>query len=90
MMAAAQSRDLYWQACLAGSVWRRAAKIGLTVGLIQVALNQGDHWLRHDVTAGVIAKSVLSPLLSFSIAFVSAAGTYVENLQRALLSHEEI
>ena len=90
MAVEAQPKDLYWRACLAGSVWRRAAKIGLTVGLIQVALNQGDHWLRHELSAGVIVKSILSPLLSFSIAFVSAAGTYVENLQRALSLHEEI
>ena len=79
-------KTLYRRACLDGMVWRRAARIELTVGLIQVAVNQGDHWLHHEFSAGMIAKSILSPALSFSIAFVSAAGTHVENLQRTLSS----
>lgn len=74
---------LYRRACLNGMVWRRAAKVGLTVGLLQVAVNQGDHWLHHEFSAALVAKSILSPVLSFSIAFVSAAGTHVENLERS-------
>jgi hypothetical protein len=58
-------------------VWRRTLVLGLPVGLLQAALNQGDHWWRHQVDAAVIAKSILSPLLSCSIAFVSAAATQV-------------
>ncbi|HEX2855830.1 MAG TPA: hypothetical protein VHO24_21515 [Opitutaceae bacterium] len=84
MSADTNARSLYWRACLEGGVWRRAAKLGLVVGLIQVGVNQGDHWLRHQVDAAVVAKSILSPLLSFSIAFASAASTRVENLQRSL------
>ncbi len=53
------------------------------VGLVQVALNQGDHWLRHEVDAAVILKTILSPLLSFAIAFASAAATHVENHTRS-------
>jgi hypothetical protein len=49
--------------------------LGLPVGLLQAALNQGDHWWRHEVDGLVLAKSVLSPLLSCSIAFLSAAAT---------------
>lgn len=86
MSADPKLRSLYWRACLDGHVWRRAAKLGLVVGLIQVALNQGDHWLRHQVDAAVVVKSILSPLLSFSIAFASAASTRVEDLQRSLSS----
>jgi hypothetical protein len=56
-------------------VWRRTLLLGLPVGLLQAALNQGDHWWRHDVDALVVAKSILSPLLSCSIAFVSAIAT---------------
>lgn len=55
------------------AVWRRTLLLGLPIGLLQVALNQGDHWLRHQVDAAVVAKSILSPLLSCSIAFTSAA-----------------
>jgi hypothetical protein len=72
----------YWQACRHPAVWARAAKLGLVVGVIQVALNQGDHWLQGHITAGVVLKSILSPLLSFGIAFASAAATHVENLSR--------
>jgi hypothetical protein len=54
-------------------VWRRAAKLGLTVGLLQVAVNQGDHWIRLHITAPLIFKSLLSPLLTFSVALGSAA-----------------
>jgi hypothetical protein len=49
--------------------------LGLPVGLLQVAINQGSHWWNHQFDAGVIARSILSPLLSCSIAFVSAVAT---------------
>lgn len=75
------SLSLYWQASRQRAVWRRAALLGLIVGIMQVGLNQGDHWLRHEVDALVIAKTILSPLLSFAIAFASAAATQVENLR---------
>ncbi|MDP3073123.1 MAG: hypothetical protein Q8N18_22710 [Opitutaceae bacterium] len=58
------------------AVWLRAAKFGVPVGLVQVALNQGDHWLHHEITTGLVLKSILSPLLSFSIAFVSSVATH--------------
>jgi hypothetical protein len=74
---------LYWQACRQPAVWARAAKLGLVVGLIQVSLNQGDYWLRGQVTTLIVIKSVLSPLLSFGIAFASAAATHAENLSRS-------
>lgn len=54
-------------------VWRRAAKLGLTIGLLQVAINQGDHWLRLHITAPLILKSLLSPLLTFSVALGTSA-----------------
>lgn len=56
-------------------VWRRTLILGLPVGLLQAGLNQGDHWWQGHVDAAVIAKSILSPLLSCSIAFVSAVTT---------------
>jgi hypothetical protein len=72
----------YWRACRDPAVWLRAARLGLVVGLIQVTLNQGDHWLHGHITAGVIIKSILSPLLSFGIAFASAAATHAEHIRR--------
>jgi hypothetical protein len=82
-MSTTTSPSLYWQACRHPAVWARAAKLGLVVGLIQVSLNQGDHWLQGHITTGVVIKSILSPLLSFGIAFASAAATHVDNLQRS-------
>jgi hypothetical protein len=83
MSATTSPFPLYWQSCRQPAVWVRAARLGLAVGLIQVALNQGDHWLRHEVDPAVIVKSILSPLLSFGIAFASAVATHVENLPRS-------
>jgi hypothetical protein len=82
MSTTTSPRRSYWQACRQPAVWARAARLGLVVGLIQVSLNQGDHWLRGEITTAVIIKSILSPLLSFGIAFASAAATQDENLQR--------
>jgi hypothetical protein len=56
-------------------VWRRTLALGLPVGLLQATLNQGDHWWRHEVGPVVVVKTILSPLLSCAIAFVSAAAT---------------
>ena len=57
------------------AVWRRTAALGLPVGLLQAALNQGDHWWRHAVDPAVVLKTILCPVLSCTIAFLSAAYT---------------
>ena len=82
MNSASRTRNFYRSALRERTVRVRAAKLGLVVGFIQVSLNQGDHWLRLEVTAGVILKSILSPFLSFAIACFSAVATHVETLQR--------
>jgi hypothetical protein len=48
------------------------------VGLLQVMINQGDFWLHHTVDAVVLTKTIISPLVTFSVALLSAAGMYVE------------
>ena len=60
------------------SVWRRAILIGLPVGFLQAALNQGDFWWRHAVDRIVIAKTLISPVVAFSAVLISAGATYVE------------
>lgn len=72
------TRSSFWVACRQPAVWRRAARLGLAVGLAQVVINQGDHWLRHEITPLLILKTILSPLLSFSIAFASAIATQLD------------
>lgn len=62
-----------------GRVWRRTLLLGLPVGLLQVALNQGDRWWHHQVDGLVVLKTILSSLLSCSIAFLSAAITHAAN-----------
>ena len=57
------------------SVWSRTLRIGLPVGFIQVCINHGDAWLAGAITAGVVAKSILSPAVSCAIAFTAALGT---------------
>lgn len=57
------------------AIWQRTALLGLPVGLLQAALNQGDHWWRHSVDALVVVKTLLCPVLSCTIVFLSAAFT---------------
>ncbi len=58
------------------SVWLRALKITVPVGLLQIAINQGDCWLRGAVTPVVLAKTVLTPCVTFAVALFAAASTY--------------
>lgn len=70
------SRAPSWFSVLAARrVWLRAATISAPVALLQVAINQGDHWLRGAVTAGVVIKSIATPLVTLSVALASAAAT---------------
>lgn len=75
------SRNLWWIAFRQRSVWARGAKLGFSVGVLQAIINQGDVWLAHDETPGTIVKTIVSPLVTFSVALVSAAATYVEKLK---------
>jgi hypothetical protein len=72
------------QAFRRASVWRRAAMVGLPIGLLQAVINQGDVWLRHEQTAGTVVKTLVSPLVTFSVALISAAGVWVEQQRRSL------
>lgn len=75
-----------WQEALTHrGVWRRSLVIGLTVGAIQVIVNQGDHWLHGRVDAVVILKTLLTPVIGVSVALFSAAGAFVELRRRELL-----
>ena len=65
-------RQRYLAACRDPRVWRRTLLLGLPVGFLQAGLNQGDHWLQHHVDGAVIVKTILCPVLSCAIAFVSA------------------
>ena len=53
-------------------------KFGFTVGLLQATINQGDHWVRGEVDRVVIIKSIVSPLIGFTLVLVSAAETWVQ------------
>ena len=72
------TRSLWLQAFCQPVVWRRAAAVGLPIGVLQAVINQGDVWLRHEQTGGTILKTVISPLVTFSVAIISAAGVWVE------------
>lgn len=56
--------------------------VGLPIGLLQAVINQGDVWLRHEQTAGTVIKTLVSPLVTFSVALISAAGVWVEQQRR--------
>jgi hypothetical protein len=77
-IAATSRRELWRQALRQSSVWRRALKLGLTTGLLQAAVNQGDVWLHHAQTAETVVKTILSPLIGFTLVLVAAAETWVQ------------
>jgi hypothetical protein len=65
-----------WRQILAvPTLWWRAARIAVPVGLVQVMINQGDHLFRGEITPAVVAKSLLTPTVTFLVAFVSAVLT---------------
>lgn len=79
MNALSNRRSHLWLAALGQrKVWVRAAKIGLPVGCIQSIINQGDVWWHHQATGLTLAKTIVSPLVTFSVALASAAATWVE------------
>ena len=73
------SRRALWRVAFRQrSVWLRAVKFGLTVGLLQATINQGDHWLRGEFSHSVIIKTIVSPLIGFTLVLFSAAETWVQ------------
>ncbi len=73
------SRWRLWSLALQqASVWKRAATLGLSVGVLQAVLNQGDYWVSRTVTLAIVIKTIISPLVTFSVALVSAASMWVE------------
>ena len=70
-------RELWAQALGQRSVWLRALKLGFTTGLLQAAVNQGDRWVGNTVDGIVVLKTIISPLIGFTLVLVSAAQTWV-------------
>ena len=71
-------RALWMLALRERSVWTRAVKFGLAAGILQALVNQGDHWLRHEAGAGVVLKTILSPLITLTLAWFTTAETWVQ------------
>lgn len=74
-------RRAYLHALCERAVWRRAVRLGIGVGLVQVALNQGDHWLCGEVTRIVILKSISSVLFAIFVVLLASASTRAEALR---------
>jgi len=86
MNAGPTTPTTFLRALLLPAVWRKGAPIGLAVGLLQVAVNQGDHWMRHEINQTVIIKSILSPLIALSLAVVSAAASHQKSPKKTSTS----
>ena len=69
---------MWLEALAQKEVWLRASKVGIPIGLLQAVINQGDVWLSQSVDAAVLTKTIVSPLVTFSVALISAAGMYIE------------
>ena len=56
----------------------RALKFGFTAGLLQAAVNQGDLWLHHAASPVVVVKTIVSPLIGFTLVLFTSAATWVQ------------
>jgi hypothetical protein len=76
-------RAALWRRAIASpAIWRRALVVALPVGVMQVAVNQGDVWVRHLFHGGqagpsLLVKTLASPLITVTVAVVSAALEFV-------------
>ena len=70
------NRNLWLAAMRQRTVWMRVLKVGLPVGVLQAVLNQGDVWYHHQATGLTLFKTLISPLVTSSVALVSAAATW--------------
>ena len=86
MNTTARRRTLWGQAFRQRSVWLRALRLGLSVGFLQAVVNQGDHWMSGAVDGMVLLKSIVSPLIGFTLVLVSAAETWVQRTEEQLQS----
>ena len=71
----------YARALREAALWRRALRIGAAVGFVQVALNQGNHWWRGEVTRLLILKSITSVLFAILVVLLASAATRVEAIR---------
>ena len=78
MKSPTATRALWALAFRQPSVWLRAVRLGLTVGLLQATINQGDRWISHTVDKIVLVKSIVSPLVGFALVLISSAETWVQ------------
>ena len=78
MKSPTATRALWALAFRQPSVWLRAVRLGLTVGLLPATINQGDRWISHTVDKIVLVKSIVSPLVGFALVLISSAETWVQ------------
>ena len=78
MKSPTATRALWALAFRQPSVWLRAVRLGLTVGLLQATINQGDRWISHTVDKIVLVKSIVSPLVGFALVLIASAETWVQ------------
>ncbi len=85
------TKTYLWREALAQSVvWRKALKFGLTAGILQAAMNQGNAWWQGAFTAEVVIKSILSPLVGLAVGLLAAGATYVENQMKKGTDHVKV
>jgi hypothetical protein len=75
------------QALKRPSIWRRALLVAAPVGFTQVAVNQGDVWIRHlaggqPAEPSLIVKTLASPLITITVSVVSAVLEFVDRENR--------
>ena len=68
----------YWRLATRRSVVIRALRMGAVVGLLLIAINQGDLLLAGDVDARTVLKLVLTPLVPYLVSTFSSVAALRE------------
>ena len=68
----------YCRLALQRSVVLRATRVAIVVGVILIAINQGDVLLRGDLTASTVVKLILTPLVPYLVSTFSSVAAMRE------------
>lgn len=83
-MTSSPAWNLWNQAFWQRATWRRACWMACSVGALQVMINQGDYWWRLDIDGVVVAKTIMTPVVTFGVALVSGVWADVEKRRATL------
>ncbi|MEM9208058.1 MAG: nitrate/nitrite transporter NrtS [Pseudomonadota bacterium] len=68
----------WFELALSPTIVRRSLRVGLVVGTLLTAINQGDVLLAGDITGEVLAKILLTYCVPYSVSTYAGVGALLE------------